>query len=137
MRSNPTARDEASIPTSDILPLPVRRDRAGVRARDASIGSARRRRGATLVEMLIGLSITAALLTATAVAMDASLKSYQVNQEQASLLQRARTSVHRLLSAVRAGDAHQPYSEDAQSDFADGWDVDDSGIRLEAADGAE
>jgi roadblock/LC7 domain-containing protein len=93
-------------------------------------------RGATLVELLIGLSLTAALLTATAFAMDASLKSYQINQEQASLVQRARMGVHRLLSAIREGEDHVPFTAARAGEFTgNGTLVEDTGIRMTDADG--
>ena len=87
--------------------------------------------------MLIGLSMAAALLTATAVAMDASLR--RVPGQPGAGFPPPAGPHRRAPPAVGdpPGDAHQPYGADAQSDFADGWDVDDTGIRLEAADGTE
>ena len=41
------------------------------------------RAGLSLVEVMIALAITAMLLTATAVALDASIKAYQINVQQA------------------------------------------------------
>ena len=40
-----------------------------------------RRRGFNLVEVLIAMAITAALLTATLVALDASIRAYQSTTE--------------------------------------------------------
>lgn len=94
-----------------------------------------RRTGATLVEMLIGLSLAAGLLTATAVALDASLQSYKVNQEQSGLTQRARMTMHRVLSAVRAGEDHLPIGSAALTDFRAGYSVDDGGITMHTSDG--
>lgn len=59
-----------------------------------------------LVELLIALSIIAALLTAVAVATDAAFHGYAVNQEQSALTQRARVALHRLLLQVRTSEAH-------------------------------
>jgi hypothetical protein len=88
-----------------------------------------------MVELLISLSIAAALLTATAVAMDASLQSFQINQEQSTLTQRGRMGMHRILSGIRAGEGHLPHGEDALADFRGGFDVDDTGIRMVMTDG--
>ena len=46
-------------------------------------GRLRRRRGFSIVEMLIALAITATLLTATLAALDTSFKSYKVTTEGA------------------------------------------------------
>ena len=103
------------------------------------ISAARRlgtaRRGATMVELLISMSIAAALLTATAVAVDASLKSFQVNQEQSTLTQRARMGMHRILSTIRAGEAHRPHDDDANQTLHNGFDVEDTGIEMLTAEG--
>lgn len=89
-----------------------------------------RQRGLGLVEMLVALSITAALLTAAAVAIDASLKAYSVNQTQADTLHRARIALHRISTLIRTGSDHQPVSSDIQDAFAQGQTVTDSGIEL-------
>lgn len=89
-----------------------------------------RHRGLGLVEMLVALSITAALLTAAAIAIDASLKAYSVNQTQAETLHRARIALHRICTLIRTGSDHQPVSVDIQNAFAQGQTVTDSGIEL-------
>lgn len=85
--------------------------------------------------MMIGLALAAGLLTATAVALDATLKSYQINQAQTGLVQRSRLAMHRVLSAIRAGDAHLPYTTAAETTFRTGVTVDDNGIEMKTADG--
>src|SRR5690349_11308345 len=95
----------------------------------------RRRVGATLVEVLIALSITAALLTAVGMALDASVQGYQVNQAESTLAQRARLTLHRMLTNIRAGDGHQAYAAAAQTDFAKGLVVADTGIAFYSDDG--
>jgi type II secretory pathway pseudopilin PulG len=107
----------------------------------AAAAAARRRgtarRGATMVELLVSLAIAAALLTATAVAMDASLQSFRINQEQSTLTQRARMAMHRVLSGIRAGEGHLPYSATARTEFRNGLAVvDDTGIEMRTADGS-
>ena len=85
----------------------------------------RSRHGIGLVELLIGLAIAASLLTATAVAVDASFKGYQVNQEQAATLQRARVGMNRILTLIRTCESHA-IAEDGSSalddDLRDGPD---------------
>src|SRR4051812_1900667 len=93
------------------------------------------RRGATLVEMLIGLAIAAALLTAVAFAMDASTRGYQINQQQSDLTQRARLGLHRMLTTIRAGEGHQPLGNSAKLDFESGYAVQDTGLSMDSDDG--
>lgn len=70
----------------------------------------RRRRslGLSLVEMLISLAITAMLLTATMVAIDASFQAYAAAAESASTQTSTRLVTHRLLSLMRTSTAHGP-----------------------------
>lgn len=72
------------------------------------------RRGVSLVEALIALAITAILLTATMVAIDASFRAYATATEQASTQSSVRLVTHRLLSLVRTSVAHGPL------DYGDG-----------------
>lgn len=89
-----------------------------------------RRSGLGLVELLIALSISAALLTAVAVCTDASFKAYAVNEEQSNLMQRSRLTVHRLLSYTRTCKEHQPITPALVSNFQSGFSVTDSGISM-------
>ena len=61
----------------------------------------RARRGFNLVELLIALSISATLLTATMVALDASFKAYQQTTETASTHTIARIAVDRIAAMIR------------------------------------
>lgn len=72
-----------------------------------------RARGLSLVELLIALAITAMLLTATMVAIDASFQAYAVAAESASTQTSTRMVVHRLLTLVRTSTAHGPLEPDA------------------------
>jgi hypothetical protein len=83
-----------------------------------------------LVELLIALAISAALLTAVGVAVDASFKSYETNQEQSSLTQRARLTMYRMLTTIRTAAEHQPATPALAASFAAGTTVTDTGIRL-------
>ena len=67
-----------------------------------------RRRGLSLVEMLVALAISAMLLTATMVAIDASFKSYAVAAESASTQTSTRMVINRVLTLVRTNEAHGP-----------------------------
>ncbi|MGB0767446.1 MAG: prepilin-type N-terminal cleavage/methylation domain-containing protein [Phycisphaeraceae bacterium] len=67
-----------------------------------------RSRGLSLVEMLISLAITAMLLTATMVAIDASFQAYAAAAESASTQTSTRLVTHRLLSLMRTSTAHGP-----------------------------
>lgn len=66
------------------------------------------RRGLSLVETLISLVITAMLLTATMVAIDASFRSYATASEQASSYSGLRMVSYRLLQLIRTSTAHGP-----------------------------
>ena len=74
------------------------------------IKTMKRRRclGLSLVEMLISLAITAMLLTATMVAIDASFQAYAAAAESASTQTSTRLVTHRLLSLMRTSTAHGP-----------------------------
>ena len=69
-------------------------------------------RGLSMVELLIALAISAMLLTATMVALDASFKAYADSAEQASSQAATRMIVHRLLTMVRTSTAHGPLEPD-------------------------
>ena len=68
--------------------------------------------GLSLVEMLISLAITALLLTATMVAIDASFKAYAAAAETASTQTATRMVINRLLTLVRTSTAHGPLVQD-------------------------
>jgi prepilin-type N-terminal cleavage/methylation domain-containing protein len=69
----------------------------------------RHRRGFSLVEMLIALAITAALLTATMVALNASFIAYQSTTEVASTHTIGRIIMHRVQAMIRTGQEFGPY----------------------------
>lgn len=70
------------------------------------------RRGFTLIEMLIALTISATLLTATLAAFDASWRAYKHTTEAASTHVVSRIVTHRVLSLIRTGTEFGPYPED-------------------------
>jgi len=70
------------------------------------------RRGFSLVEMLIALSISAALLTATLSALDSSFQHYQSTTESASTHVVSRMMMHRMLAMIRTGEEFGPYPND-------------------------
>lgn len=83
------------------------------------------RRAFSLVEMLIALTISATLLTATLTAFDASWRAYKDTTESASTHVVSRIVMHRILAMVRTGTEFGPYPDDVldplqnpiQSDF--------------------
>lgn len=83
----------------------------------AAPGPAARRRGFSLVEMLIALAICAALLAATLVALTASFRAYQATTEQASTHVVGRVILHRMLALVRNGVAFGPLPDDARERY--------------------
>lgn len=68
-----------------------------------------RRRGFNLVEMLVALAITAALMAATMVALDASFMAYQSTTEVASTHTIGRLVMNRLLTMIRTGQDFGPF----------------------------
>src|SRR5262245_35586852 len=93
-------------------------------------GGRNRRRGVGLVELLVALSISAALLTSVAVALDASFKAYSINQQQAQLMQRARLAMNRIVAQIRSTESHAPYTEALYDSFSTGHVVTDVGIQM-------
>ncbi len=72
------------------------------------------RRGFNLVEMLIALVITAALLTATMVALDASFMDYHATTEEASTHTISRLIMNRMLTLIRTGQEFGPFPVNPQ-----------------------
>jgi type II secretory pathway pseudopilin PulG len=83
-----------------------------------------------LVELLVALAISAALLTSVAVALDASFKAYAVNQQQAQLMQRARLAMNRIVTQIRSTESHAPYTDTLYESFRTGHVVTDLGIQM-------
>lgn len=71
-------------------------------------GAVRPAAGLSIVELLISLAITAMLLTATMVAIDASFYAYASAAESASTQTTTRLAVHRLNALIRTSSAHGP-----------------------------
>ena len=71
-------------------------------ARPHHIRRPRSARGATLIELLIALAITAILMTAVAVAVDTAFKNYQTNQNLADVSVAARNTVQRMRTSIRS-----------------------------------
>jgi len=82
------------------------------------------RAGLTIVELLLALAITALLLTAAAVAFDASLTNYQENEDIFKTINNARQALCRITNQLRSGivDPDAAYSSEhlCKFDCADG-----------------
>lgn len=94
-------------------------------------------RGVGLIEMLISLAVAAALLAATAIALDAAFRGHAINVEQSSLMQQARIALHRISASVRATRAHAPADAALRRQFAEGATVTDSAIAMFDETGVE
>lgn len=70
-----------------------------------------RRRGLSLIEVMFSLTIAAALLTAAAVAFNASSDVIQANDEFARATQAARVSLHQILTHVRRGSVNTTWDQ--------------------------
>jgi len=97
----------------------------------------RRNAGLGLVELLVALAISAALLTAVAVATDSSFKAYAINEEQSGLTQRARLCMHRMLTYMRTCKEHQPITDTEVTRFSQGVIVTDIGVSMFTEDGRQ
>ncbi|MBL9119431.1 MAG: prepilin-type N-terminal cleavage/methylation domain-containing protein [Phycisphaerae bacterium] len=95
----------------------------------------RHHRGFNLVELLIALGISAALLTSTMVALNACFIAYQTTTEEASTHTISRLIMHRVLSMVRTGTEFGPLPEDpleelVESDYVEFTDHNGTLVRL-------
>lgn len=90
------------------MTIQAKRKEKTMASRRHNTRSIRRSAGLSLVEMLISLAITAMLLTATVVAIDASFRAYAAAAESASTQTTTRLVVHRLLTLMRTSTAHGP-----------------------------
>lgn len=81
----------------------------------AKVKPTRRAAGLSIVETLLALAITAMLLTATMVAVDASFMAYADAAEQASSQAASRMVTHRIMTLMRTSTAHGPLLPDAGS----------------------
>lgn len=70
------------------------------------------RRAFSLIEVLIALAITSVLLTATLVALDASVRAYQATTKEVSSASIGRLVLSRLLTMIRTGTEFGPYPTD-------------------------
>ena len=70
------------------------------------------RRGFSLVEMLVSLTITATLLTAALTALDAGFKGYKFTTDGASTHVVSRITMHRIMAMIRTGTDFAPYPVD-------------------------
>ena len=66
------------------------------------------RRGFSLIELLVALAITAALMVATLTALDASFTAYQTTTETASTHAIGRLTVDRIQAMIRTGQGFGP-----------------------------
>jgi prepilin-type N-terminal cleavage/methylation domain-containing protein len=102
----------------------------GKRQKATGLSRRQRRHGVGLIELLVALAISAALLTATAMAIDASFKAYAVNQEQSDLTQRSRLAMYRITAVVRQTQLHQPGTTTLANQFKTGKTVTDTEIDM-------
>lgn len=96
-------------------------------------------RGFNLIELLVALTITSTLLTATMVALDASFTAYQRTTEVASTHTIARLTMHRMLTLIRTGDEFGPFPVNptistVESDFIEFITPEGDGMALEWVD---
>jgi len=84
----------------------------------------RKARGFSIAEMLVALTISATLLTATMVALDVMFKRYTAIADSASTHVVARTVMHRMLAMIRTGSEFGPFPTDVLDDAQNPADYD-------------
>ena len=89
-----------------------------------------RRLGLGLVELMIAMSISVTLLAATGIALDTSIKAYQINVQQASLLQQTRVAITRMTTMIRRTKLHAPENATLSGQFATGRTVTGQSIEM-------
>ena len=82
------------------------------------------RRGFTILECLLGLAISAMLLTAVAVAFDASVVNYRENEDMFWTVNNARQALARMTSQLRTGSLVLPTAPSNQCSFHTAADED-------------
>ena len=86
--------------------------------------AARSRAGFTIAETLIVLAISAILLTAVAVAFNASVVNYRENEEMFQAINSARQALYRMTSQLRTGHFVDPNAPSNQCNFFSSTDQD-------------
>ena len=81
--------------------------------------------GFTTVELLIALAITAALLTAVAVAFNASVRNYTENEDIYKTVHTAQQALFRMTSQIRTGQSFDTAAPNNECSFftTDGRDI--------------
>lgn len=74
--------------------------------------TARRRRGFSIVELLLALAIVSVVLTSALVALDASFRTYKATTDSASTHVVSRLLIHRLTAMIRTGTEFGPFPAD-------------------------
>ena len=87
-----------------------------------------RRRGFTLVEVLMSIAIMSGLLIATAAAIGASTQAYRGNLASAEMLQHGRNAAMRMAAELRSGSNHAPTTAAKKTSYTAGSTVTDTGI---------
>ncbi|HVT83063.1 MAG TPA: hypothetical protein VHM90_20665 [Phycisphaerae bacterium] len=93
-----------------------------------------RRRGLALIEVLICSSISAMLLTATAVAFRSSVMAYRDNNDRNIMVSEGRIAMRQIIQEIRQADSHGAINDtavpNATSLFKAGTVVENSGLWL-------
>jgi prepilin-type N-terminal cleavage/methylation domain-containing protein len=89
------------------------------------IATHKRIAGFTIVELLIALAITAILLAAVAVALNASVTNYKANEHLFKTINNARQALFRMTTQLRTGWPVEPNTPNNECSFftADGRDI--------------
>jgi prepilin-type N-terminal cleavage/methylation domain-containing protein len=95
-----------------------------LRCKARGVQSVGARRGFNLIELMIALAITSALLVATMIALDASYTAYQRTTRAASTHNVSRITMDRIQSLIRNGESFDPRPADpndsiVESDYLD------------------
>lgn len=108
----PQGRTLPPAPRANEPAMPISITPKAPRARRALPGLRPARRAFSLIEMLIALAISSALLTSMMVALDTMFKGYQQTSGTVSTNVVARIAVNRILAMVRTGSDFGPFPAD-------------------------
>ncbi|MEM1071213.1 MAG: prepilin-type N-terminal cleavage/methylation domain-containing protein [Planctomycetota bacterium] len=70
------------------------------------------RRGFSIAELLLALTIVSVVLTSALVAIDASFRGYKATTDSASTHVVSRLMIHRMIAMIRTGEEFGPFPED-------------------------
>jgi prepilin-type N-terminal cleavage/methylation domain-containing protein len=92
-------------------------DKSGILKENNKMSTKKHKAGFTIVELLISLAITVLLLTAVAIAVNASAMNYKENKSIFDTVNSARQALYRITTQLRTADSVDPNTADNLCSF--------------------